>query len=109
MKGHYLRGSHVELFHVPCAYRHAFLNGKSVAPSQPRTVGRDRSVTSAVVAPPKQSKELPTFEAWSTGAKIKKRTDIKTILILGPGPIIIGQVEPFVTFAGPNQGSESRC
>jgi len=38
---------------------------------------------SAAVAPPQ-------FEAW-TGADIKKRTDIKSIMILGAGPIVIGQ------------------
>lgn len=48
--------------------------------------------TTAVVEAPKKSKDLPPFEAWNTGAVVKKRTDIKTILILGPGPIIIGQV-----------------
>ena len=36
--------------------------------------------------------KVPPFEAWNTGAKIKKREDIKTILLLGAGPIIIGQV-----------------
>lgn len=49
----------------------------------------------AVAAPPLEkaaSYELPPFEAWSTGSPIKKRTDIKTILLLGAGPIVIGQV-----------------
>ena len=56
---------------------------------------------SAVVAAPKPTKDLPPFEAWNTGAKIAKRTDIKTILILGPGPIIIGQVKLLVILMGP--------
>ena len=51
-------------------------------------------VRAVVVAPEKAKYEVPPFEAWSSGAPIKKRTDIKTILLLGPGPIIIGQVRP---------------
>ena len=41
---------------------------------------------------PSKPVELAPFEAWNTGASIKKRTDIKTIMILGAGPIVIGQV-----------------
>lgn len=54
----------------------------------------DSCVVRAVVAPPEKETayEVPPFEAWSTGAPIKKRTDIKTILLLGAGPIVIGQV-----------------
>ena len=37
--------------------------------------------------------ELPPFEAWNTGAPVKKRTDLKTIMLLGAGPIVIGQVQ----------------
>ena len=48
----------------------------------------------AVVAPPEKAAgtELPPFQAWNTGAPIKKRTDLKTIMLLGAGPIVIGQV-----------------
>ena len=52
----------------------------------------------AVAAPEKaqeaaqQSSSPPPFLAWETGKAISKRTDIKTILLLGAGPIVIGQV-----------------
>ena len=46
--------------------------------------------------PPSSSSAIPAvaapFEAWTTGGAIKKRTDIKSIMILGAGPIVIGQV-----------------
>lgn len=55
-----------------------------------------QQIVAVVAAPPlKQGADVskvPPFEAWNTGAKIKKRKDIKTILLLGAGPIIIGQV-----------------
>ena len=59
---------------------------------------RDRArshVARAVIAPPQKQApyEVPPFEAWNTGSPIKKRTDIKTILLLGAGPIVIGQVD----------------
>lgn len=55
---------------------------------------RDKSVqlVRAVAAPEKAATAPPPFEAWNTGAVVKKRTDIKTIMILGAGPIVIGQV-----------------
>lgn len=49
-------------------------------------------VVRAVAAPEKEAFTPPPFEAWNTGAIVKKRTDIKTIMILGAGPIVIGQV-----------------
>lgn len=49
-------------------------------------------IVRAVAAPEKSVTTPPPFEAWNTGAVVKKRTDIKTIMILGAGPIIIGQV-----------------
>ena len=62
---------------------------KRAARSQRRTV-----LVQAVVAPPEKpiGTNLPAFEAWSTGAPVKKRTDLKTIMLLGAGPIVIGQV-----------------
>ena len=74
---------------------------KGGAPRQPpvclagRSNGkRDKSVqlVRAVAAPEKTATTPPPFEAWNTGAVVKKRTDIKTIMILGAGPIVIGQV-----------------
>lgn len=63
----------------------------------PRTRRAQRSVHQiprAVVAAPERvdSGHVPPFEAWKTGAAIKKREDIKSILLLGAGPIVIGQV-----------------
>ena len=56
--------------------------------------GRDppSHVVRAVAAPEKASITPPPFEAWNTGKDVKQRTDIKTIMILGAGPIVIGQV-----------------
>lgn len=81
------------LYTIPRAQRAAFFSGRGL-PTAAASGRRQQQpvVTTAVVAPPKKGKELPPFEAWNTGAVVKKRTDIKTILILGPGPIIIGQV-----------------
>ena len=56
-----------------------------------RRRGRRQAAAAAIAAPAKPF-ELAPFEAWNTGAAIKKRTDIKTIMILGAGPIVIGQV-----------------
>ena len=50
---------------------------RAASPPPPRGV--------ATVSPPAD------FQSWA-GADIKKRTDIKSIMILGAGPIVIGQV-----------------
>jgi hypothetical protein len=45
----------------------------------------------AIAAPEKSTSDV--FTAWSTAIeRIPKRTDLKTIMILGAGPIVIGQV-----------------
>ena len=87
-------GPRVQLFAVPAADRRAFFQGRSIPSTAGLRNARQQrlAVTRAVVAPPKKAKDLAPFEAWNTGAVVKKRTDIKTILILGPGPIVIGQV-----------------
>lgn len=56
--------------------------------------GRRQLQTRAVVATPEkvENGSAPPFQAWTTGAAIKKREDIKSIMILGAGPIVIGQV-----------------
>ena len=56
--------------------------------------GRDppSHIVRAVAAPEKTTITPPPFEAWNTGKDVAKRTDIKTIMILGAGPIVIGQV-----------------
>jgi hypothetical protein len=47
----------------------------------------------AVAAPEKPSADEKPFTAWDTAVqRVAKRTDLKTIMILGAGPIIIGQV-----------------
>ena len=52
---------------------------------RPRAVSPPPPRAAATVSPPAD------FQAWA-GADIKKRTDIKSIMILGAGPIVIGQV-----------------
>ena len=69
--------------------------GQAALPAVQPNVARRRSrrqAAAAAVAAPAKPFELAPFEAWNTGAAIKKRTDIKTIMILGAGPIVIGQV-----------------
>jgi hypothetical protein len=66
-------------------------HGRSFLSSRGVKVGRSArgfSVT-AVAAP---AEEVP-FTAWGTAIqRVAKRTDLKTIMILGAGPIVIGQV-----------------
>ena len=46
----------------------------------------------AIAAPEKTTNDEP-FTAWGTAIeRVAKRTDLKTIMILGAGPIVIGQV-----------------
>ena len=73
----------------PTAFRAGRKGRKRGAARQQRTV-----LVQAVVAAPEKpvGTSLPPFEAWSTGAPVKKRTDLKTIMLLGAGPIVIGQV-----------------
>ena len=59
---------------------------------QARSAVRPRPMA-AIAAPEKtETSQVPPFQAWTTGAAIKKREDIKSILLLGAGPIVIGQV-----------------
>lgn len=47
----------------------------------------------AVAAPEKPSPSDEPFTAWgSAQQRVAKREDLKTIMILGAGPIVIGQV-----------------
>lgn len=62
-----------------------------------RAIGghRFRVRIDAVAAPEKPSSKSEPFTAWGTATeRIAKRTDLKTIMILGAGPIVIGQVRP---------------
>ena len=57
-------------------------------------------IVRAIAAPPKPvtgSGSVPVdFKAWENiTSTIEKRTDIKTIMLLGAGPIVIGQVPPY--------------
>ena len=108
-----------------CGPSKGFLVGsKQLAGRRPsRSQCRSFQQIAAVAAAPTLEQgadvgKVPPFEAWNTGAKIKKREDIKTILLLGAGPIIIGQVcrcpvnmgpapsrSPMLTFAGQPQAA----
>ena len=55
--------------------------------------GRYAAPVQAIAAPEKPAVEEKPFTAWDTAVqRVAKRTDLKTIMILGAGPIIIGQV-----------------
>lgn len=51
-----------------------------------------RSVTRATRRVAATAGESEVFRAWDQATKSEKRTDIKKIMILGAGPIVIGQV-----------------
>jgi hypothetical protein len=63
---------------------------------KPRRTARDvtrRQIVQAIAAPEKvKPLDSAAFLAWADAAKVKKREDIKSIMILGAGPIVIGQV-----------------
>ena len=65
------------------------------------TIGSRRSSSlrvQAIAAPEKKAVKEP-FTAWGTAIeRIPKRTDLKTIMILGAGPIVIGQVKQGAEF-----------
>tara|TARA_B100001540_G_scaffold227959_1_gene202133 strand:- start:132 stop:440 length:309 start_codon:yes stop_codon:yes gene_type:complete len=42
-----------------------------------------------------EDEESPVFRAWDQATNSKKRTDIKKIMIIGAGPIVIGQACEF--------------
>ena len=42
-----------------------------------------------------EDEESPVFRAWDQATNSKKRTDIKRIMIIGAGPIVIGQACEF--------------
>ena len=79
--------------HCPAAMLNS-APSRALSRRRPSRRQQRRLLAQAVVAPPEKptSAELPAFEAWSTGAPVKKRTDLKTIMLLGAGPIVIGQV-----------------
>jgi hypothetical protein len=63
------------------------------AGSRKRTRDARRPTVQAIAAPEKiEPLASAAFLAWADAAKVKKREDIKSIMILGAGPIVIGQV-----------------
>eukprot|EP00898_Chlorokybus_atmophyticus_P005925 jgi/Chlat1/6333/Chrsp44S05892 len=77
--------------------RSGFLAGERLiasaasAPAQPRCC--KVSCTAEAVASADAS--APAFLAWKNDATVKKREDIKTVMVLGAGPIVIGQACEF--------------
>lgn len=62
-------------------------------PSGARSQKRAGLMCRAVAAPVGDSSDQVPFTAWDTAVqRVSKRTDIKTIMLLGAGPIVIGQV-----------------
>ena len=66
--------------------------------SRPCATKRSKAArVSAIAAPPapvaSNGAAPPDFKAWENIApRIKRRDDIKTIMLFGAGPIVIGQV-----------------
>eukprot|EP00884_Botryococcus_braunii_P009542 jgi/Botrbrau1/1858/Bobra.146_1s0047.1 len=67
--------------------------------SKSRRAARDasrRQLVQAIAAPEKvKPLDSAAFLAWADASKVKKREDIKSIMILGAGPIVIGQACEF--------------
>lgn len=76
----------------------AFAGGRSLYSSSATSIRSQKfQIVRAIAAPPKPATDngaVPVdFKAWeNTTSSVKKRTDIKTIMLLGAGPIVIGQV-----------------
>ena len=59
----------------------------------PVRLGHGGLRVSCVAAPEKPAAAEKPFTAWDTAVqRVAKRTDLKTIMLLGAGPIVIGQV-----------------
>lgn len=59
----------------------------------PVRLGHGGLRVSCVAAPEKPAAAGAAFTAWDTAVqRVAKRTDLKTIMLLGAGPIVIGQV-----------------
>ena len=77
-----------------------FACGRAVTscPSAPSTKRCRLQIVRAIAAPPKPPSSVngsvpADFKAWENiESSVKKRDDIKTIMLLGAGPIVIGQV-----------------
>ncbi len=80
--------------HVHDSFKAARAVGGRTKPSAAKR--NARSVVSAIAAPPapiaSNGAAPPDFKAWENIApRIKLRDDIKTIMLFGAGPIVIGQ------------------
>jgi len=66
-----------------------------------RKAGKSLLSVKAIAAPEKPSAGEKPFTAWDTAIeRVAKRTDLKTIMILGAGPIVIGQVRRHPSLGG---------
>eukprot|EP00740_Mantoniella_antarctica_P007677 CAMPEP_0181365288 /NCGR_PEP_ID=MMETSP1106-20121128/9970_1 /TAXON_ID=81844 /ORGANISM="Mantoniella antarctica, Strain SL-175" /LENGTH=1142 /DNA_ID=CAMNT_0023480319 /DNA_START=206 /DNA_END=3634 /DNA_ORIENTATION=- len=54
-----------------------------------------RPIRGGVIRALAEAEESPVFRAWDQATKSTKRTDIKKIMIIGAGPIVIGQACEF--------------
>ena len=54
-----------------------------------------RATRSSQIRAMAESEESPVFRAWDQATNSNKRTDIKKIMIIGAGPIVIGQACEF--------------
>jgi|TARA_B100001540_G_scaffold221872_1_gene196184 hypothetical protein len=67
-----------------------------------------RRVTPQVRARASPDEESPVFRAWDEATNSQKRTDIKRIMIVGAGPIVIGQACEF-DYSGTQACKSLRC
>lgn len=59
-----------------------------------KTIRPSRHVGASIRAM-SEAEESPVFRAWDQAINSNKRTDIKKIMIIGAGPIVIGQACEF--------------
>jgi len=82
-------------------FGNSFLQGKAIASASGASLVTSRNDTASRrgkvsrVVTVAAGDEEPAFAAWNSGAAVKKRTDLKKIMILGAGPIVIGQACEF--------------
>ena len=54
-----------------------------------------RPIRGGLIRAMSEADESPIFRAWDEATNSKKRTDLKKIMIIGAGPIVIGQACEF--------------
>lgn len=67
----------------------------SVTATQVKKRRNARPIRGGVIHALAEAEESPVFRAWDQATKSTKRTDIKKIMIIGAGPIVIGQACEF--------------